>query len=970
MTYFIAMRHIIALHCLALSTLPTTVLAADRTWDADAGTTDWFTPQNWSGDSLPGPGDNAYINLASGVVVEGSANSATLDSLFIGVGGTGELHVRNGGTLISNNGWNIIGTWGDGTITVDGPGSNLTTGGMNIGGEQGTGLLEITNAGRVTSTDWVNIGENNGVGNVTVAGPGSRWDSIAGMNIGLDNEGHLHASDGAAVSVDSWVNIGNNWGSSGSVTLTDDDTQMHAGGMIVGNTGNGSLTVQDGASVISSRGVFAGNGGGSGTIIVSGSGSSISTPTNQFYIINGTASITNGGTVSSAEGDIANFVGSTGAVTISGNGSRWTNDSVLAVGNAGNGSLLMQDGGVITAHALQLAKQVNSTGTLAIGAAAGNAAAAAGYVNAPQIIFGEGAGKLVFNHTNTDYEFASALIGNGTVEFLSGTTLLTGDFSAFTGQFLGTAGLRFAPGAVTEITTDQSAFAGTTTVSGNTLVVSHTLGGTTIVGDGGLVKGNGTLHTLTVNQGGRVAPGNSIGITHVTNASFAPGSVYEVELNSAGQSDQILATGTTTLTGGTVMAIPYPDYRLDSPYTILTATGGVTGAFDDSVSSTPFLSALLSYDARNVYLTLTPNRAAADMAARSPNQRSVAAVTSAHANTLGFANALYTSADAAGFRAGLDALSGEVHASTAGALISEQQKLRSFVLSDSHSHDAFVTSGDTTFWMQGFGALGNVSGDANTARMTHHNAGALIGAERRGEDRRSGLAVGASRSHMRQDGRQSKAVSDNLHLIAYTGNQGGIGTTQHTVGASVSLHSIDTSRTVAVNRFNDSSTANYNGRSAELFAELAHPLAAGGKATLTPYLQGALTVQQQDGFTESGIAGLTSRSSTTKLGSSTLGVRYEHPFLTQQAGTLHASVGAAWQHLYGNNTPNAVMGFTAAPMDRFSVEGAPVARDAALLSASLTTQAREDIAFSLGYDASLATDATAHVISARGQYNF
>lgn len=734
----------------------------------------------------------------------------------------------------------------------------------------------------------------------------------------------------------------------------------------------GALTVSAGG-IVSNADSFIGNFQSDGHMTVTGAGATWIN-SGSMYIANyqssGTLIVSNGGNVSSVNSFIGN-TDSNGVATVTGTGSTWTNSADIYVGNtSASGTLTVSEGGTLTTNGLYLAVN-NASGTLNIGAASGDTAVAAGYVNAAQVVFGNGAGKIVFNHTNTDYEFAAALIGYGTVEFLSGTTILTGDISAFSGQFTGNAGLRFTPGTTTELTTDQSSFAGTTTVADNsTLTVNGALGGTTIVENGGHLKGNGTFGDLTVDNGGSIAPGNSIGITNATNVTFNPGSTYEVELNSAGQSDIILATNTATLNGGTVEAIPFPDYRIDHAYTILTATGGVTGMFDDGISSTPFLDALLSYDTHNVYLTLTPNSSAVDAVASTPNQRAVADITTAQAGSLSFAADLYSSADAATFRAGLDSLSGEIHASTAGALIGEQQRLRSSILTDTRVYDTSLTLGDTIFWTQGFGSFGSTSGTANTARMTHDNAGVLVGAERRVDDRRAGIAIGASRSHMEQGARDSRATSDNVHLIAYTGNRGGVGKMQHTVGASLSLHSIDTSRNVTAGSFNDTSKADYSGRSAEIFTEFAHPLAAGGKATLTPYLQGAVTVQQQDGFTETGTAGLTAGTSTTRVASTILGTRYERPFGIGDRRILHASIGAAWQHLYGDDTPDTTMGFTQAPASRFSVEGAPLARDAALLSASLTTKATDNLALSLGYDASLASELTAHALYAQGKYGF
>jgi hypothetical protein len=69
-----------------------------------------------------------------------------------------------------------------------------------------------------------------------------------------------------------------------------------------------------------------------------------------------------------------------------------------------------------------------------IGAAAGDAAAAPGTVSANTVAFGAGTGTLVFNHTSSNYVFAPAITGAGTIDVLSGSTILAGDLSQFTGS--------------------------------------------------------------------------------------------------------------------------------------------------------------------------------------------------------------------------------------------------------------------------------------------------------------------------------------------------------------------------------------------------------------------------------------------------------------------------------------------------------------------------------------------------------
>ena len=103
-----------------------------------------------------------------------------------------------------------------------------------------------------------------------------------------------------------------------------------------------------------------------------------------------------------------------------------------------------------------------------------------------------------------------------------------------------------------------------------------------------------------------MAPGNSIGTLNV-NGNFVQGggSTYQVEVNAAGQSDRINVGGTATLNGGTVQVLAQPGtYARNTTYTILNATGGVSGAYSGVTSNFAFLTPTLAYDANNVFLNL------------------------------------------------------------------------------------------------------------------------------------------------------------------------------------------------------------------------------------------------------------------------------------------------------------------------------------------------------------------------------
>jgi fibronectin-binding autotransporter adhesin len=174
--------------------------------------------------------------------------------------------------------------------------------------------------------------------------------------------------------------------------------------------------------------------------------------------------------------------------------------------------------------------------------------------------------------------------------------------------------------------TGASTLSGATTVQAGHLAVNGLLANSPVtVVDGTLLSGNGTVGGLEARAGSSVAPGNSIGTLKVAgNVNFRAGSIYQVETNAAGVSDRIEATGTATLSGGTVQVLAERGtYQPSTTYRILTADGGVTGQFDRVRSNFAFLSPWLSYDTNTVSLTLVQTGALRS-AAVTANQLNVA----------------------------------------------------------------------------------------------------------------------------------------------------------------------------------------------------------------------------------------------------------------------------------------------------------------------------------------------------------
>ncbi|WP_312015167.1 autotransporter domain-containing protein [Bradyrhizobium lablabi] len=194
----------------------------------------------------------------------------------------------------------------------------------------------------------------------------------------------------------------------------------------------------------------------------------------------------------------------------------------------------------------------------------------------------------------------------------------------------GTASLTTTAG--TTIVAGIDNYSGATAVNGGILQVDGKITGTSgvTVNSGGTLTGTGIIDPplpVMINTGGTFMPGNGTPGTSTTiegNLAFQSGAVYVVQLNRSATSFASV-TGGAALGGATVKASFAPDAYVEKQYTILTASGGVTGAFN-SIVNTNLPSGFhtsLSTDQNNAYLNLVLNFAPPPNSGLTINQQRV-----------------------------------------------------------------------------------------------------------------------------------------------------------------------------------------------------------------------------------------------------------------------------------------------------------------------------------------------------------
>lgn len=130
----------------------------------------------------------------------------------------------------------------------------------------------------------------------------------------------------------------------------------------------------------------------------------------------------------------------------------------------------------------------------------------------------------------------------------------------------------------------------------------------------GLLSGSGTIDTpFLTSVAGAIAPGaiGTIGqLTIQGDAIFSSGTMLLVDLGPNGQSDRLVVEATADSAGeinlgGILGFAPITGYsvRAGDEFTIITAEGGITGAFNSTASISAIITALLTYEPNAVLLS-------------------------------------------------------------------------------------------------------------------------------------------------------------------------------------------------------------------------------------------------------------------------------------------------------------------------------------------------------------------------------
>jgi outer membrane autotransporter protein len=582
------------------------------------------------------------VAINTGVPGQGPNDISVTNSKTIQATATGGIAIQGGSRVVLSNA--ATGTVSGDTNAVKGSSVNINLNGGNAGTIEATGAGGVA-VGSILGTIVVNAGtiQATGTGGIAIQTTNGGANITNSKTIEATKVGGIaiQALNGTAT-IESNTATGTITGSTNAIKATTvivngNDGTIEAtgasgvGGVAIDATGNATITNSKTIRALSSFGIAI-QAGGTATVdnkatgVITGGASGISAAT---------LDVTNAGTISG------------GAVGITGAGSITNSGTISGGTGAGKGAVIFTGGAGVT-------NTLTMNGGLLVGDAVGSTAGATNKL----VLQGTGAAPDNFlNFNSLDVQAGGGgwvLNGNATV---------------------GTA------------TLENSLMVG----SGTT----PTLTGDVTVNSGGRLAGTGqVVGNIDVMSGGTLAPGRGGPTTFKASGSvtFENTSTFVTSVFSSGNGSA-LSADSVTIKGGKVdvradNGAGNNNYAPSTRYTIITATGpgGVTGTFDSVTTNLVFLKPTLTYDSKDVFLTLDLINGGGTAAgfgfapvAQTRNQAAVAGALDASPISNPLVGRLL-SLTIDGARAAFDALSGEIFGSVHNTQGAEASFTRSGIL--------------------------------------------------------------------------------------------------------------------------------------------------------------------------------------------------------------------------------------------------------------------------------------------------
>lgn len=518
-----------------------------------------------------------------------------------------------------------------------------------------------------------------------------------------------------------------------------------------------------------------------------------------------------------------------------------------------------------------------------------------------------------------------------------------------------------------------------------------------VIGDvvilNGTVGGTGRVVNLT-NDGGVLAPGNSIGTITVTgDYTHNEDATLEIEINGAGASDLVNVSGEAIINGGTVQVLPEDTLYTDRTYTFLTAAGGVTGEFDSLVTENMlFYDTWLIYNPTSVQLRVDHSYA---KVAQTFNQRAVGNYLNDHASYI-IGSGLTSLTTSQQVCDALDSLSGELYGSlstvgienTGNFLQTIATRLRARSLgqrfvyvmprieeareAEEEEEATVVIRGQDVLgwttrrlnrimpWGEGYGVSAQIGSDGNAGGLDYSTGGTAFGLEQNfNENLLVGVMGGYSQTSVNFDRQDDWSTINAAQTGLYLQYDNGV---VYTTGiAAYGYNDYETRRHILPESMVYESRKEYNGNEFSFYLETGRNF-----YPRFVYLQPFVALQyiqlhqnkirERDAeLTNLWIGGINADSFRGLLG-----LRAVRDFQLPGYRLLSLEGRVLWRHEFLDEARLVDARLASYPGSSFTVQGVSVDRDVAILGGGLTFCLRTGAEIYANYDLLISQNYTAH----------
>jgi uncharacterized protein with beta-barrel porin domain len=430
-------------------------------------------------------------------------------------------------------------------------------------------------------------------------------------------------------------------------------------------------------------------------------------------------------------------------------------------------------------------------------------------------------------------------------------------------------------------------------------------------------------------------------------------------------------------------------YARNTTYTILNATGGVSGAYSSVTSNFAFLTPSLSYDANNVYLLLFQNQSAFAAGAQTPNQYAVGTVldrvnATATGDLNNVLNALSLLSNTQG-PAALNAISGQPYADFGTMNVNNatlfmnalgQQMANARGTASTGQRQALAQAceietcdavGPLSAWASALGGLGSVLGDTNASTLTYNFGGAAAGIDYRLDPRFVvGLGVGYTHGTQWVNTFMGQGWSDSISVAAYGSfTQSGF-YLDALAGYAYSNNQLQ--RQILIPGLQQRTATGSTGANqflGQIEGGYKVDVYAPASASITPFGRFQISSVTQNAFSESGAQSLNLNvaQQTTNSQRTTIGADLGSSIGFGEDKKVDFAVRLGWMHEFANVARPITAAFAGAPGDSFTVFGATPLRNSAVVGLQATTHIAAATEIYLRYDGEIASGTDNHALN-------